>query len=124
MLNIDCFVRTAPVTTDVNYGHALRIISLTSVPRGAEASVQSGIYRIPHTIICCLLFVNVYLCSMNSVVVQSTLRAHACRMSQNSLVREHHIAYSLLTVRHQWSEYIVLCRPISNYYRRYCKWLF
>ena len=102
MLSIDCFVRIAPVTMDVNYGRSLREISLTYVPRGAEVSVQSGIYRIPYTVICCLLFVNAYLSSMNSVVVPSTLRAHACRMSSNSLIRLHHIVYTLLAVSHQW----------------------
>ena len=50
MLNIDCFVRIAPVTMDVNYGRSLRVTSLTYVPRGAEASVQSGIYRLTHTV--------------------------------------------------------------------------
>ena len=51
MLNIDCFVRIAPVTMDVNYGRSLRVTTyLTSVPHGAEASVQSQIYRIPHTV--------------------------------------------------------------------------
>ena len=101
--NIDCFVRIAPVTMDVNYGRSLRIISLTYAPRGAKASVQSGIYRIPHTVIYCLFFCQyLYLSSMNSVVVQSTLRVHACRTSPNSLVRLHHIVYTLLAVSHQW----------------------
>ena len=51
MLNIDCFVRIAPVTMDVNYGRLPRVTYLTYVPRGDEASVQSGIYRMPHTVI-------------------------------------------------------------------------
>ena len=103
MLNINCLIRIAPVIMDVNYGRSLRVTSPTSVPCGAEASVQSGIYRIPHTVICCLLFVNVCLCSMNYAVVQSTLCAHACRMSQNLLTRLHHIVYILLAVSHQWA---------------------
>jgi hypothetical protein len=102
MLNIDCFVRTAPVIMDVNYGCLTRVTYLTFVRRGAEASVQSGIYRMPRIVICCLLFVNAYLSLMNFVVVQSTLCAHACRMSPNSLVRSHHMVCTLLAAIHQW----------------------
>jgi len=102
MSNIDCFIRIVPVIMDANYGRSLRVISLTSVPRGAEASDQSGIYRIQHTVICCLLFADVYLCLMNSAVAQLTLRAHACLISQSSLVRLYHMVYTLLAVSHQW----------------------
>ena len=94
MLNIDCFARIAPVAMDVNYGRSLRATPLTYVGllRGAVASLQFGTYRIPHTVICCLFSVNACLSSMNFVVVQSALRAHACRMSPSSLLRSHHIA--------------------------------
>ena len=86
MLNIDCFVRTAPVTMDVNYSRLPRVTYLTYVPRGAEASVQSGIYRMPRIVICCLLFVNAYLSSMNFVVVQSTLRT--CVSHESKLISQ------------------------------------
>ena len=59
MLNINCLIFIAPVIMDVNYGRSLRVTSLTSVLRGAEASVQSGNYRIPHTVT--LLFAASYL---------------------------------------------------------------
>ena len=58
-----------------------------------------------------LPIVNHHLCTMNSVIVQSTLCAHACRMNQNSLVRLHHNVYTFVT---NGFENIVLCRPISN----------
>jgi len=51
MLNINCFFHIVRVTADANYGRSPRVISLTSVLRGAAVSVQFGIYRIPHTVI-------------------------------------------------------------------------
>jgi len=104
MLSINCFIYIVPVTTDVNYGRSPRVISLTSVLRGAAMSVQFGIYRIPHTVICCLLFVSAYLYLTNLVAAQSTLRtdAYAYRMSHNSSVRLRRIVCTLHAVIHQW----------------------
>jgi len=102
MLNINCFCHIVPATTDVNFGRSPRVISPTSVLRGAAVSVQCGIYRIPHTVICCLSFVSAYLYLTNSVAVQSTLRAHTYRMSHNSSVRLSCIVYTLHAVIHQW----------------------
>jgi len=53
MLNINCFLHIVPATTDVNYGRSPRVISLTSVLRGAAVSVQFGI--LPYTTDCYLL---------------------------------------------------------------------
>jgi len=103
MLNINCFFHIVRVTTDVIYpGLSPWVISLTSVLRGAVVFVQFGIYRIPHTVICCLLFVSAYLYLTNYVVVQSTVHAHAYRMSHNSSVRLRRIVYTLHAVIHQW----------------------
>ena len=87
MLNVDCFVRTAPVTMDVNYGRLPRVTYLTYVPRGAEASVQSGIYRMPHTVICCLLFVNAYL-SSNELCRRSINFARSCVSHESKLISQ------------------------------------
>jgi len=86
----------------------LRVTFRTSVPRGAEASVPFGSY-INHT----LLFLASYLSlprrtscmhSMNFAAVQSTLRVHVFRTSQNSLVRLHPIISTVLAVSHHGSE--------------------
>jgi len=45
--------------TDTNSGRSLPVISLNFVPRGAEESVQFGIYNTTHTVICYPLYVNV-----------------------------------------------------------------
>jgi len=81
-------------------------------------SVQIGIYRIPQTVLRCLLYVIAlpvfvalpvfsymslpYLYLTNSVAVQLTLQAHAHPMSHNSSVRLRRIVYTLLAVIHQW----------------------
>jgi len=110
-VNINFFIHTVPVTTDANCGRSPRVISVTSVLHVATVSVQFRIYRIPHTVICCLLFVIAYLYLTNSVAVQSTSRARAYRMNHNSSVRMRRTVYTLLAVIPQ---YTVLCRPISN----------
>jgi len=102
MLNISYFFHIVRVTSDVNYGLSLRVISLTSVRRGAAVTLHFWIYCIPHIVICYLIFVIAYLYLTNSVAVQSTLRAHAYRMSHNSSVRLRRIVYTLHTVVHQW----------------------
>jgi len=59
-------------------------------------------FTICHTVICCLLFVNVDLFLMNFDAVQSTLRVYECRLSQNSLDRLCHIVSTFLVVSHHW----------------------
>jgi len=101
VLNINCFFHIVPATADVSYDRSPRVISPTSVLRGAAVSVQFGIYRIPHTVICCLSFVSAYLYLTNSVAVQSTVRAHAYRMSHNSSVRLRRVVYTSRVAIHQ-----------------------
>jgi len=86
MLNINCFIHIVLVTTDENYGHSQRVLSLTCT-LGRRGVREFRIHRIPHNVICCLLFVTAYLYLTNSVAVQLTLHTHAYRMSHNSSVR-------------------------------------
>jgi len=61
-------------------------------------NLQFGIYRIPHTVICCLLFVSACLYLTNAVAVQLTLRARAYRMSHNIHLSDCVILYTLCTL--------------------------
>jgi len=88
MWYINCFFHIVWVTTDMNSGLSLEVISLISVLRGAAVSVQFGTYCIPHTVICCLLFVSAYLYLMNSVTWFNQL----CALMRIAWVSIHQIA--------------------------------
>jgi hypothetical protein len=54
MLNIDYFVRIAPVTTDVNYSRSLRVINISNICTAWRRGVRS-IWNLPNATHCYLL---------------------------------------------------------------------
>jgi len=85
------------------YGLTPRVISLTSVLCGVRCPCNLE-FTVYHTQLFAAYYflVPIYLYLTNSVAVQSTLRAHAYRISHNSSVRLRCIVYTLHAVIHQW----------------------
>ena len=110
--NLDCFVPIVPATIRiVNYGLSLNIFQ-TSVPRliGRATSVNNII----GVLFVIYLLANIYLYTMKSATIQSTMRVHACRMSQNyskCVIQRFHFAQ---VNHHQVSMYCTVFTDFSR----------